>query len=827
MALVVLSACTPTHLESGRYACEPGLPDQCPGAWRCGLEGYCHQLGNTTVAWRCETNADCEGGFSCGLSKSGEFRECHDPSAPRAYDCATDEDCVGGWRCGTEAVCVDPSEDALGVLVLAGVSGGTHVNSLRSTSPLSRLSVSPFFTEGSGRGRGNAVFVQDAHLRAMSLDVSRGVVGSYDLGTVLPTAFLAHGARGITDELIPHPDELERVSAVWADGSLSIFSFADGGVPDEVAWSGLPQLDTLSQGSGSGLLLPSVFGFQRQSGQFYARIRGDGVGVYALDTVEGANFYEVPGNRLRSVTSLKFSDALECVYVVDDRGLWVSQRGGTLPSGDIIASWDFEPVNLPSFTHTECLGSQGPKIDSVIALGDRWLAVTATTQPGAPVRVSVLDAARTWLVRGGAGSESLCATLASEPCTEDDRIPVDVAMGPCEACPRGLNLVSQSLVAGPPGSVPALEVVCGQPGLPGSVYQLTAGASVGACSRRPIVGPSSYFSAPSPAPGLPAPGGVAWSGPAGELWYGTDAAHVAALTFDRAPTGMVRRGSGPEQYLAFTEELTGVPTASMGLMSTHAPQLSAAVAWAPNLAVSGSVLIQLGNLEKTIGFTNATELASPVHASLTRSTQGSRWAVVSAGATLYAGDVETTLASSSPPSAITQRLTLPAPISALAWPREAGPSTGPLLSGYAVSGENVLRVVADTVTRWHSEAVPLPLTLTPLAVWFQGVKARVGFHDGSVFSLPSRVRISQPLPAGDAVDFAQACGQQLALAPDGLFRLETDGSSPVGQWRRLELPPEVSGLDFTEGRVHGLGPDVFVFTRTGEAARLTFDTCPE
>ena len=78
----------------------------------------------------------------------------------------------------------------------------------------------------------------------------------------------------------------------------------------------------------------------------------------------------------------------------------------------------------------------------------------------------------------------------------------------------------------------------------------------------------------------------------------------------------------------------------------------------------------------------------------------------------------------------------------------------------------------------------------------------------------------------EAVDFAQTCGQQLALAPDGLFRLESDTAAPIGHWVRIPLPSEVARLDFTDGRVHGLGNEVFVFTRTGEAARLTFDSCP-
>jgi hypothetical protein len=111
---VALGACTPTWLESGRYACTRGAENQCPGAWRCGLEAYCHQLGDTMTAWRCETNDDCEGGFVCGVSKSREFRECHNPAAPQDWPCELPADCVGGWTCGLTSggdarQCHDPS----------------------------------------------------------------------------------------------------------------------------------------------------------------------------------------------------------------------------------------------------------------------------------------------------------------------------------------------------------------------------------------------------------------------------------------------------------------------------------------------------------------------------------------------------------------------------------------------------------------------------------------------------------------------------------------------------------------------------------------------
>lgn len=830
MALLVLCGCTPTHLESGRYACEPGLPDQCPGAWRCGLEGYCHQLGNTTVAWRCETSADCEGGFSCGLSKSGEFRECHDPSAPRAYDCLTDEDCVGGWRCGPEEVCLDPSTDALGDLVLAAVGSGRQINSLGSRSPVSQFSVSPFFTEGRARGRGNLAFVQDGHVRAMSVEAAAGLTATYDLGTDLPVALIAHGARGTISGGVP--DERERVSMLWPDGGLTTFRFESGGsiTRDDNVGNPVPPFDMFGQGSGGPGLTPVVYAVAARPGNFFGRIEGEFVDWFNLWTEEFDDFATVPNNRIRSITGLRFRDWLECVYMVDERGLWASQKGFTTPTNEIIKSWNFEPVDLDQFKHSNCPASQGPKITSAIGLSDRWLGITAQV-PGGRVQVSLLDAARSWLSPGPVGAETFCASEFNRPCDADDRLPMDVAWGPCPACPADTQFRSMALVEGPPNGTPFLEVTCAQPNVPAAVFRLSAGPTASQCQRELITGPSSYFSASSTQPARPVPGAVGWSGSSGELWFGADSHSLASVTFDRAPDGVVRSGPGGDDYFVFTEELIGRPLAGLGLSSNHAGQYSAPVAHAPTVVVSGTQLVDItggaaASSNRTIGYVSALALGAPVSAALTK-TQAETLAVLAAGTTLYAGEVSQALANTGPAAALLPKLSTLEPIKALAFPAQQPAGSGPLVSGYAVAGSSVLRVVADTLLRWRTEAVVLPSTLLPLAVWFQGEKARVGFHDGSVFSLPSRVRISQPLPGGDAVDFAQACGQQLALAPGGLFRLESEGTGPVGQWHRLELPPEVSGLDFTEGRVHGLGPDVFVFTRTGEAARLTFDTCPE
>lgn len=822
VSLFALAACTPTQLEPGRYACQRELPDQCPGDWRCGLEGFCHQVGDTAVAWRCENNGDCEAGWGCGLTNDGEHRECHDPSAPRGWKCAVDTDCVGGWRCGAGASCVDPGGDTLTPLVLANVNAGTHINSLRSRTRASKLTVSPLYSQGRGNRRTNLAFVQDGHLQAISLDPVAGTMASFDFGVQSPRSLAAHGARGTN--LQDAPDELDRLSVLWADGGLSTFRFADGGVAgEEVYGNSYAAYDLLGQSSATPGVSPSVYAVNTRPGAGYVRIDGDyaqELDLIATNATDRLDFSAVPSNRIRSVTGLRLNDAVECVYLVDERGLWVSQRGW--PNGSGIASYDFEPVRLEGFTHTACQAGALPQIRSVTGLEERWLAVTAEAS-GAPLQVSIIDAARTWESRGGVGAETLCTSAANRPCDPDDALHVDVALGPCAACPQGTTLAGMTMVAQGPGRVPALEVVCGQPSVAPSVFRLSRSVNPAECDRSLVTGPSSFFSAPLPAQGQPVGGMTAWSGTEGQLWFGTAFETLSALTFDRAPTGVVKNGTS---YLAFSPELVGIPTPSLGLRSSTALHLTAPVENAPTLVVAGNVLQTLDG--GTLGYANVLTLEAPVTASITRSTLGTRVGVISAASMIYAGDVEGGLAGTGTAVPMPRRLTTVEPIVSLAFPKEHATGSGALLTGYAIVGANLVSVIADTLEHWRTESVPLPPVLLPRETWFQGTRGRVGMQDGSVFALPSRVRIAPPLvPGGEVVDFAQTCGQQLALTHTGLFRLETDGTSPVGQWRLIPLPPEVSMLDFTEGRVHGLGNDVFVFTRTGEAARVTFDTCPE
>ena len=64
LPLLFLASCKPLVVEQGRYACDPNGnrevgSAQCPGNSRCGLEGYCHAVGEG-AKWKCADASDCD-----------------------------------------------------------------------------------------------------------------------------------------------------------------------------------------------------------------------------------------------------------------------------------------------------------------------------------------------------------------------------------------------------------------------------------------------------------------------------------------------------------------------------------------------------------------------------------------------------------------------------------------------------------------------------------------------------------------------------------------------------------------------------------------------
>lgn len=97
--------------------------------------------------------------------------------------------------------------------------------------------------------------------------------------------------------------------------------------------------------------------------------------------------------------------------------------------------------------------------------------------------------------------------------------------------------------------------------------------------------------------------------------------------------------------------------------------------------------------------------------------------------------------------------------------------------------------------------------------------------DGTVFALPSSVLLAGPVPGASVVGYAQVCQHQLALTPSGLYRLETQPNVSLATWSAVPLPSGFAGGDLSGGSLHTVRGDLYVFSRLGEALRLTLEPC--
>jgi hypothetical protein len=135
--------------------------------------------------------------------------------------------------------------------------------------------------------------------------------------------------------------------------------------------------------------------------------------------------------------------------------------------------------------------------------------------------------------------------------------------------------------------------------------------------------------------------------------------------------------------------------------------------------------------------------------------------------------------------------------------------------GYALTGTALFHVVEHSLQQWTADEVTVP-DGQRLGVWLDGTAGRVGYSDGTVLSLPSRVTLSQPLPGGDVVmQYAQLCGQPVALTQGGLYRLGADGT-----WKTETLPSVGPDRTFDAGRIDTEGDSLLISTGGGTLVRL-------
>ncbi len=145
------------------------------------------------------------------------------------------------------------------------------------------------------------------------------------------------------------------------------------------------------------------------------------------------------------------------------------------------------------------------------------------------------------------------------------------------------------------------------------------------------------------------------------------------------------------------------------------------------------------------------------------------------------------------------------------------------VEGYLVQAYRLFHFTAANSNVWRTEEVILADNTEPLAVFADGVRARVGMKNGTVYSLPSLLVLAPPLPesALPVTQYLQHCGQLFAVAADGVRRL-TAGTGPTGTWEAVTVPGDYR---YTEARLFAHGEELRLFTSEGVALQLSGFQC--
>ncbi|HEY8206261.1 MAG TPA: hypothetical protein VIG99_02190 [Myxococcaceae bacterium] len=164
------------------------------------------------------------------------------------------------------------------------------------------------------------------------------------------------------------------------------------------------------------------------------------------------------------------------------------------------------------------------------------------------------------------------------------------------------------------------------------------------------------------------------------------------------------------------------------------------------------------------------------------------------------------------------------PITSLV-PIPPDPAAAPPLfaEAFLVQGGRVFQVTAFNHTYWKAEELDLG-GAEVIAVVADGRRGRAGTKEGRVYALPSRVPVSEALPGSGTpvLGYAQAGATTFAVASGGVFRLRTDGSSPLGTWEAVAVTPmPPDGRGYQSARLFSIADELLLFLHAGWGYRIS------
>ncbi len=736
-------------------------PD-CEGAWRCGLEGRCHARGDAQP-WQCNESADCEAGWVCGLEGT-----CHDPTVLADYLCTSDQHCVTPWRCGFSGRCLDATAEL-------STLGDTAASELTVLGPR-------FFT-----GQPEALVGADLQGNvALSIGTEVRYLRPLDAGLFVVTVFDA-GSPG--QGLMVDPDGAYLVD----EGGVR--SYRESGMksdyhPDAGGW---------------------FAGATRDMGPFV--VHSD-----VLDFVGSSTQASTQGPSWTTAAAVS-----NCVYFVNSQGVWVQQRG-RLNVGP-------SPLSTQGMVNGSC--ARLPDATSIsgelVRTGGRNRVVLAfSAHVGRPMAVA--DG-------GEHGDRNFLTAIDVSALSADagpgDPFGTDVCTLPIPGrsqCPpaRVIELLPRCPVPCDVGDAltdlrpqdQALEVEC-----TGALGQTTWSMRYdGECAAQALFGRSSRFrEVRTPGEDSLFASHLVQRGPHGQLWVGEGVTRAQPLVLDEPASAVLRPRQLTDGGLAAPRVVGSTHStrldAQLGLLTVPAPESVAFVQGSEDLAVlrSGTISV-LGTADngsltvtrRVAALDLSPEALVPPFAATLAQRAAARVLLVSVGDGVY-GAEETSWGRKLPLRLVPQPGFGVLSLAVL---------PGPSLDGYLSTRASVFAFSSASDLEWKTTPVPLPAGQV-VEVWAEGGRARAGFADGRVFTLPSGVPVASASPSLEVVDYLGVCGQIFGLSRAGVMRV-----NGAGQWVPVPLTGGEVVLGDTLGGGRLLAHDGLVYVFNGSGGALTFRPSP-
>lgn len=346
----------------------------------------------------------------------------------------------------------------------------------------------------------------------------------------------------------------------------------------------------------------------------------------------------------------------------------------------------------------------------------------------------------------------------------------------------------------------------------------------------------------------------------GQVWSGASLSELHPLSLDRVPLGLGTFEGAP---MAVTDSYVAVPLSQNGMLAVPMSELLGGRATADRLpaasvgGVEGWAILETAELirvqrsadasvsELDVDFGPQLEGAAggpasgPFAGEAQVGPSGELRIIATAGDGLYQHLVGTL--SGIPGEVVPELPQLTPepgfPIRSLTLDRATPtrPDAGVKVRGYVVTSRNVFDFqLGGAPERWSQRQVPLPAG-EPVEVWMDAPRSplgRVGYRDGTVYTLPGGYLMAQRLPSADdggvprVLDFTNLNGYPVALTERGVFLSRRDpepfpdgGSSRILIWDRLPLPAELAQRPdrFQRGRIESISQDAGVDPVSGRA----------